>query len=1153
MKTARSYSLFTALLLLLACFLLPQKNTHADNSSSKLEDADASPRRLEVLFLGSRDGSHKPKHQFRTIRRALGPRGVNFTYTQDLNDITPNFLAQFDALLLYGNHDKIAPAQEQAILNYSHNGGGCVFLHSACGCFRNSDKFIELLGAQFASHGKGVFTPKITDRNHPITEKLNEYTVWDETYVHKRINPDKRVLMKREQEPWTWVRTNGKGRVFYTASGHDDRCWTHPDYQQLVFNGIKWAVGETLSKQFEQLQLPLLQYTTPPVNIIQGKQWKDEPQDRGIPNNQLQLPLSPSESLKLAQVPVDMKLELFASEPMVINPIAINWDRTGRLWVVEAYDYPNSFVMNSPGLDTIKILEDTNGDGKADTSKTFASGLTIATSVLPIDNGCITTDGKNMVYLEDTNNDGKADKRHIIWSGINLYDTHACVSNIRLGFDGWIYATVGYSGVKTQVAGKSHHLKQGLFRFKRDGSAFESLQGTTNNTWGLSFNEQGRPTGSTANMNPSWYLGIPNRFYQSSSIKPQKTPRADHKNKIYPITFDYLQVDWKDHFTAAAGHTIYTARLFDKTWWNQRALVCAPTGKLVSAARHTPTGSGFSFSHSEYNIYASADAWSAPVAAEVGPDGAIYIADWYNAIVQHNVYGDDQEKGKGNAYITNFRDRKHGRIYRITPKNAQPHASPTLDSLENAITALDHSNMFWRQQAQEFLLNHGSKAIPHLKKIAQTNSPGSLHAIHTLGQLDTPLDFILENDVLPNSHLAAVLKYLPPSSSKSVQLLKSIESRSPSDALATLLYSSTVPKTPETQSQLRKSQSILQNQIAKDPLLKRALMLAREHHGLSEAITTVAIPRVPLSLSAKRGEKTYKATCIACHQPDGEGTPSVFPPLDTSDWLSRDPEHAIMVMLHGLSGPITVNGKKYNGVMPAHNSLNDQEIADVLNYTRNAFSLQLGDIPTKLVTQTRSKYADHSGAITTQSLENIHSQPILTKNNITLTGGKSSAQANTNNYLNLPKYSASKAAKLGVKGNLTIDTHFTLNKNHQWAQVWSFGSTRGGEGVSDSGLDYIALIPKANSGKLRLTARHKGKEVFIDWKPLELNKAYHVRAQYTPNAFHLIVNGKKVGSQVMPNKLQLESLPDFNCWLGRSLFNDPLFAGKIHSFSLYDF
>ena len=104
-----------------------------------------------------------------------------------------------------------------------------------------------------------------------------------------------------------------------------------------------------------------------------------------------------------------MELQLFASEPMVANPIAMSWDNKGRMWVVEAYDYPNRFVMNSPGLDRIKILEDTNGDGMADKDSIFAEGLTIATSVLPFEGGCLTTDGENMVYLEDTNGDGKSD------------------------------------------------------------------------------------------------------------------------------------------------------------------------------------------------------------------------------------------------------------------------------------------------------------------------------------------------------------------------------------------------------------------------------------------------------------------------------------------------------------------------------------------------------------------------------------------------------------------------------------------------------------------------------------------------------------------------------------------------------------------------
>lgn len=933
---------------------------------AKPESRD-SARRLEVLFLGSPDGSHRPLDRFRTIRKAHGVKGINYTYAHQPTALTEENLVKYDALVVYANHDKINEEQETALIEYSHNGGACVFLHSACGCFRNSEKFIALLGAQFKSHGKGIFRTKIVNPNHPVMKGFPGFECWDESYVHQKHNQDRVVLQKREDEPWTWVRTNGKGRIFYTASGHDDRCWGLPEYQDLIYRGILWTVGDEKAQLIHNLKLPELQYTEPKVNIIQGKNWPDKPQDRGVPATHLQKPLDVKDSMKLVQVPVEMEIQVFASEPMIVNPIAINWDNKGRLWAVEAYDYPNSHVTNSPGKDRIKILTDTNADGTADSVSIFAEGLTISTSVLPIDKGCITTDGEEMVYLEDSNNDGKSDKRHVIFKGINLFDTHACVSNLRLGMDGWIYATVGYSGVKTTVAGKDHHFRKGVFRFKRDGSDFESIQSTSNNTWGLGFTEQGRILGSTANMNPSFYVGIPKKYYTGTNLKPRKTPRADSKDRIFPVTIDFLQVDWKDHFTAAAGHSIYTARLFDKSWWNRRAFICAPTAKLVSAPIVHSVGAGFKTTNTEQNIYASADAWSAPVAAEVGPDGAIYIADWYNAIVQHNVYGAKQKKGEGNAYISEFRDRKHGRIYRISPKGVKVTANPKLATLEQQLEGINNDNMFWRIQAQEMLRKSDKKVIPILRDLAEGDSPGTLHAIHLLGELGVDLTELEKIETKIAGAQAALLTYLPRETKTGLELLRKQPSKA-EDTLAILLYVSELEKSPVIAAAIVTLKSGNVELFKNDDLLNRALELALSHHGNLPAIVTTKTPRVPLSTSAKRGEAIYKTSCIACHQADGAGAEGVFPPLDGSDWLARNPKHAIMVVIKGLAGKITVSGKKFNGAMPGHPQLSDQEVTDVLNFSRNNFTTQLGDIPKSLVTEVRAKYKDHSTFFTEEDI-----------------------------------------------------------------------------------------------------------------------------------------------------------------------------------------
>lgn len=1147
----------------------------------------AQARRIEVLFLGSDNGSHKPLERFRTIRRVMGIQGINFTYTNNQTSLTKKNLAKYDALLVYGNHDVLQKGQETALLDYSKNGGACVFLHSACGCFRNSEAYIKLLGAQFKSHGTGVFRVETTLPDHELMKGYQGFECWDETYIHQKHNQDRTVLQMHEAEPWTWVRTNGKGRIFYTASGHDERCWQQPNYQDLIYRAILWSIGPEKAKLHADLKLPKLSYYKPNVNIIPAKSY-GIPLDRKVPHNELQNPLPVTESIKLAQVPADFQLEIFASEPDIINPIALNWDEKGRMWAVEAYDYPNNHVMNKPGHDRIKILEDTDNDGKADKVTTFADGLTICTSVLPYGNGCITTDGQDMIYLHDTNGDGKSDKRQILFSGLKIWDTHACTSNLRYGIDGWIYATVGYSGLDVKIGNKRIKSSQGVFRFKPDGSDLEILQNTSNNTWGLGFTEEGRVMGSTANNNPSWWFDVPLTAYAKAGIKPQRTPRADSNDLFFPLTYDYLQVDCKERITAGAGHTIYTSRLFPKNWWNQRALICDPTGKLVAAPQIIRQGAGFKTTGFEQNIYASADAWSAPVAAEVGPDGAIYIADWYNSIVQHNIYGDDQIKGKGNAYLNDHRDRKHGRIYRIAPKRAKPNPNPKLETLGEQLATLAHPDLFWRLTAQRILAQNPNKnTTAALTQFAENDNTAAAHALYSIATSGNKTEIqkiALKHLTAKNPTLQlAATRLLESSETNALHLISTLENLTPDSQHAALLTITQASLSKKIKTALEQKIILLQ----KDENLIPALTVALASQGAPSSAATEIKRHFPLSASANRGAKIYQsATCIACHQPDGEGVDKAFPPLNQSEWLSNNHEHAIRIILKGLNGPIKVRGKKFNGGMPAQQTLSDQEITDVLNYARNSWDNHLGDINKSEVTRVRAQLKNRTQPFTasdfttptkpkpihhydfTKDLKdhigNAHAslgghtsniKPSPKGIDFSNNTGERCNQIENDTYINLPNNIISNAAKAGVEGELTIETTLQVSENRPWAWAWAFGSSDQGEDKSNgaSKTDYLALIPmNANTKKLRLCARGASKENYFDAKTiLEPNKLHHIVATFTRSHMDLYLNGSRIGSHQLPEKLDLTTFKNDNNWLGRSQFQDPTFDGTYKSLKIY--
>ncbi|MBC7893215.1 MAG: ThuA domain-containing protein, partial [Sphingobacteriaceae bacterium] len=658
---------FTGIALLAAC---------ATQQSAKIQQSaqartEVQGRRPEILFLGD-NGHHQPIKMAPYAMAALGNRGINFTYTDRLEDVNPQNLARFDGVLLYANWDSIPKPQEQSLLDYVAGGKGLIAVHCASYCFRNSAPLVEMMGGQFWRHTWDTIRPVWTKPGHAALAGTKPVSTLDETYLHQKLQPDNLVLTERliqpdqtkdkpgqATEPYTWVRTHGKGRVFYTAYGHDQNTWANADFENLLESGIKWAVGEEPVARLAALKPEPFRYAEaalPNYERRPGPQLKPEP-------------LSPEESMKYLQLHPDFSLSLVAHEPNIQHPIAMAWDEGGRAFVIVTLDYPNERKPEGQGRDYILRLDDTNGDGKADTFTQFADNLSVPTSLLAYGGGFIVSQAPDMLFLKDTDGDGKADVRKVLFTGLGTSDTHAGPSNLHYGFDNWIYASIGYAGFNGTVGGKKQQFGQGFFRFKPDGSELEYLTSTSNNTWGLAFDETGNLFGSTANNDHGWYMAIPNRYLVGVDKLRQRGGRGIDTHKDMKSLTRIRQVDVFGGYTAAAGHNFYTARAFPKNYWNRIAFVAEPTGHLVHLNPVEKMGTDFS-DKNDFNLIAGADEWFSPVFAEVGPDGAVYVLDWYSFIIQHNPTPKGFENGTGNAYQTDLRDNSHGRLYRIAYKNA---------------------------------------------------------------------------------------------------------------------------------------------------------------------------------------------------------------------------------------------------------------------------------------------------------------------------------------------------------------------------------------------------------------------------------------------------------------------------------------------------
>ena len=725
------------LLFLTAAFTAPGFSSQAK--------ADDGP--IRVLFLGHESEHHNSNLYYPMLSRALGRDAIYFDYVTSVEEALgdADYLGKFDALLLYANHGRIEPHQWKNLKDYVEGGGGFVPVHCASWCFGNEPGFDKLVGGRFKSHQGAEFAAKIVKPNHPAMKDVKEFTAWDETYFHNNHNTENRtVLMVRDAmpgdphtkpEPWTWVRTQGKGRVFYTASGHDQRVWSHSDFHQLIKSGILWSVGDKARKRYDNF-------------IAKRTPLKYEKRDN-IPNYerrpeplQYQLPLSPEDSMKYTQVPVGFRMELFAAEPDVINPIYMAWDERGRLWVVETVDYPNEFKDGRKGNDRIKICEDTDGDGKADKFTVFAEGFNIPTSMTFARGGVILAHAPEFYFLKDTDGDDKADVREVLFTGWGVGDTHAGPSNLRYGFDNWIYGTVGYARFTGSLGGKQNNFGMGVFRFKPDASDIEFLHQFNNNTWGLGFNAAGDVFGSTANNNPTFFGGIPATVFGEDRQMSAKMI-ADSRT-FHPITPNIRQVDAFNAYTAGCGHAFATSAAFPKKYRDRAAFICGPTGNLLGTYYITQKGAGYSAKNG-FSFVASADEWFSPIVAEVGPDGHLWIADWYNFIIQHNPTpsigrgGYAARNGRGNAHINPNRDRQHGRIYRVIWEGAQ---KSKITSLANAsplqlVKALDNDNLFWRQTAQRLIVNDRMfDKVEALQNRVLLPGVGAIHALWTLKGLD---------------------------------------------------------------------------------------------------------------------------------------------------------------------------------------------------------------------------------------------------------------------------------------------------------------------------------------------------------------------------------------------------------------------------------
>lgn len=718
--------------------------------------------------------------------------------------------------------------------------------------------------------------------------------------------------------------------------------------------------------------------------------------------------LSASESIDKMQVEEGFEVKLVASEPMVSAPIAMQFDAQGRMWVLEM----NGFMPDTLGTGDsipngkIVILEDKNKDGIADESKVFLDSLVLPRAICLIENGILVAQPPNLWFYEISNN--KAGKRTLV---DNKYTEGGSVEHQPNGLlramDNWIY-----------------NAKSGK-RYRRKGDKWMIEQTFLRGQWGISQDNYGRlyynnnsvnllgdfytPGIAAVNKNQRKVAGYDENIVPDNKVYPAR-PTPGVNRGYMPGTLDSSQrlID----FTAACGPVIYRGDLFGKGY-EMNAFVAEPSANLIK--RNILEEKGYmTYGKQAYKskeFLASLDERFRPVNLYNGPDGALYVVDMYRGILQDKVFITPYLRGQvGLRKLT--QPLAYGRIYKIVPKNKKPEEVSLPNDPTQLVKLLGSANGWVRDKAQQMLIDGKfTQAIPDLQKaIQQSDKPFlAMHALWILEGLDAlsteEVISLLKVTVWPirmqalsvlpsvmnntnyNQYIPVLEQLLTQNDTLAAPYIAFVAhnlERS-NKVAADILLQAVVKNYPDNKYV---ADAVISNeQDREDVFLKKIANVAPDsgliiNKQLQAVITNKKNKREGrdpemLRASFPKGATLFYFNCKTCHGIDGNGTASLAPPFNQSEWVTGDKNKLISIVLFGLTGPVKVNGHLYkapeiNGDMPGigfSKAISDEDIAQVLSFIRKSWQNNAEKITTEEVQQVRLKWKDRQKSFTIDELK----------------------------------------------------------------------------------------------------------------------------------------------------------------------------------------
>jgi putative membrane-bound dehydrogenase-like protein len=547
-------------------------------------------------------------------------------------------------------------------------------------------------------------------------------------------------------------------RIWINAYANDVPCYI-PSKRILEEGGYEGAGAmlyydqpTRLGPNTEELIIETIRELVPRTFAVAG----------GYPNSPP--PLSPAESLAHLRIPPEFTLELVASEPLVIDPVAIDFGPDGKLWVVEMADYPQGADGAWTPGGRVKFLEDTNSDGRYDRAALFLEGLPFPTGIMSWRKGALVCAAPDILYAEDTTGDGRADHVEILFSGFATENYQARVNGLSYGLDNWIYGANGLLGglILSHKSGAQLDIRGRDFRMHPDSGAFEpasglTQQGRVRDDWGNWFGSD--------NSSLLWHYPIPHHYLQRNPHLPGPgrrvyVPRGPEANRLYPASRTLERFNDPHHanrVTSACGEGIYRDDLLGADYAGN-AFIPEPVHNLVHRLKLQPAGITFAGhrapEEASSEFLASTDNWFRPVQVRTAPDGALWVVDMYRFVIEHPRW--IPEETLATLDVRAGADR--GRIYRIVPRDKPLRATRDLTRLPTAELAaeLGTRNGPQRDLAHIALVQRQDRtAVEPVKKLALTSELPEVR-VQALGVLDglKALDVSLIEQALEDPHPA---------------------------------------------------------------------------------------------------------------------------------------------------------------------------------------------------------------------------------------------------------------------------------------------------------------------------------------------------------------------------------------------------------------